>query len=142
MDTKTIARLDKETEDERKRVDELMKLPLWWGYLHVNGVVHAKRFFDNQDLKEAHDSPFVQAVCTPIPCINHEAALTVFHDKFGIREVEEDEPYENPMDIMNVGIREDIDVELIPDCDSREDFIQLRSLERTIENFEKGEYGY
>ena len=50
-------------------------------------------------------------------------------------------PYENPMDIMNVGTREFIDVELIADCDDREDFLQLRSLERTVENFKKEEYG-
>ena len=49
---------------------------------------------------------------------------------------------ENSEDLMDVGIREDIDVELIADCDSREDFIQLRSLERITENFENGEYDY
>ena len=43
-------------------------------------------------------------------------------------------------DIMNVGVREDIDVEELLDCEGREDFLELRSLERTIENFEKGEY--
>lgn len=45
-------------------------------------------------------------------------------------------------DIMNCGERVDLDVEQIPDCDSREDFLQLRSLERTMENFEQGEYNY
>lgn len=47
---------------------------------------------------------------------------------------------ENVEDIINRGVREDLDVELIADCDNREDFLQLRSLERTIENFERGEY--
>lgn len=52
--------------------------------------------------------------------------------------------YEPPIgsreDLMNAGERVGFDVELIPDCDSREDFLELTSLERTIENFERGEY--
>ena len=43
-------------------------------------------------------------------------------------------------DIMNMGERVDIDPDGLTDCDSREDFLQLRSLERTLENFEREEY--
>ena len=45
-------------------------------------------------------------------------------------------------DLMDVGIRVDIDPDSIPDTDSREDFLQLTSLERTIENFRVGEYSF
>ncbi len=44
-------------------------------------------------------------------------------------------------DLMEVGIREDIDVEKILDCESREDFLELTSLQRTAEFFRTEEYG-
>ncbi len=44
-------------------------------------------------------------------------------------------------DIMECCSREDIDVETIPDCSNREDFLELASLQRTVNNFERGEYG-
>ena len=83
MDKKTLDRLEKEAQEEKARVEALMKLPLWWGYLHVNGSVLVKRFFDNRDLTEAHESPFVQAVCTPIPCKDRAEALGKFKAYFG-----------------------------------------------------------
>ncbi len=45
-------------------------------------------------------------------------------------------------DLMEVGIREESDVEQIPDCDSREDFLELASLQRTEEHLVTGEYFY
>jgi len=84
MNKKTIERLDKENQEEKERVEALMKLPLWWGYLHVNGTVQVKRFFDNRDLIEACESPFVQAVCTPMPCEDRADAITQFSAKFGV----------------------------------------------------------
>ncbi len=33
---------------------------MWWGYEHVNGSYHAKRYFDEADLKEARESDFVK----------------------------------------------------------------------------------
>ncbi len=44
-------------------------------------------------------------------------------------------------DIMECSNREEIDVEQIPDCDGREDFLELASLQRTADNFEREEYG-
>ena len=88
MNKKTIERLDKENQEEKERVEALMKLPLWWGYLHVNGSVQVKTFFDNRDLTEAHESPFVQAVCTPMPCKDRADALMKVGRKFGM-EVDE-----------------------------------------------------
>ena len=83
MDKKTLDRLEKEAQEEKARVAALMKLPLWWSYLHVNGSVMVKRFFDNRDLTEAHESPFVQAVCTPMPCKDRAEALVKFRASFG-----------------------------------------------------------
>lgn len=34
----------------------------WWGYLHVNGSIQVKRYWDEKDLQEARESPFVQQV--------------------------------------------------------------------------------
>jgi len=88
MNKKTTDRLDKENQEEKERVEALMKLPLWWGYLHVNGAVQVKRFFDNRELIEAYESSFVQAVCTPMPCKDRAEALATFHKKFGVSEIE------------------------------------------------------
>jgi len=43
-------------------------------------------------------------------------------------------------DIMYQGERVDIDVEAIPDCDSREDFIELNQLSRVHDNFTRDEF--
>jgi hypothetical protein len=37
----------------------------WWGYLHTDGHIQVKRYFDPLDLKEAHESPFVERVFPP-----------------------------------------------------------------------------
>ena len=34
----------------------------WWGYLHVNGSAHCKRYFGPEDTAEASESPFVDIV--------------------------------------------------------------------------------
>ena len=47
----------------------------WWGYLHVNGSVQAKRFFDKRDLDEAWESDFVVHVVGPFPATNRAEAL-------------------------------------------------------------------
>jgi hypothetical protein len=38
----------------------------WWGYIHVDGSLHAKVYFDEKDLNEAYGSPFVGIVFPPI----------------------------------------------------------------------------
>ena len=82
-------RLGDMSQKTKDRIDALMELPLWWGYLHVNGSVHVKLFFDNRDLHEAHESPFVEAVCTPMPCKDLADALAKFLVKFRIKKEEE-----------------------------------------------------
>lgn len=38
----------------------------WWGYIHTSGTLHAKRYFDMQDIEEAKDSPFVKHIFHPM----------------------------------------------------------------------------
>lgn len=37
----------------------------WWGYIHVDGSLHAKRYFDDACISEAAESPFVDTIFTP-----------------------------------------------------------------------------
>jgi hypothetical protein len=50
----------------------------WWGYLHENSSVHAKRVFEptiKGDLEEASESPFVLHVFEPFNAQNRADAL-------------------------------------------------------------------
>ncbi len=38
----------------------------WWGYLHIDGTVHVKRYFDDKDIEDARESDFVRVVAGPI----------------------------------------------------------------------------
>jgi len=49
---------------------------LWWGYLHTEGTLQVKRYFDSRDLEEAKESDFVVAVHGPWPAKNREEAIT------------------------------------------------------------------
>ena len=58
----------------------------WWGYLHDNGSIQAKRYFDRLDLVEAESSDFVSKVCPPFEARNREDALAHLRGFFdGIR---------------------------------------------------------
>lgn len=37
----------------------------WWGYIHEDGSIHTKRYFDKGDLIEAAESPFVKRIFGP-----------------------------------------------------------------------------
>jgi hypothetical protein len=37
----------------------------WWGYIHTDDSIHAKRYFDEGDLREARESDFVDRICPP-----------------------------------------------------------------------------
>ena len=50
---------------------------LWWGYLHTNGNVQAKRYFEPLDIQEAHESSFVQRTTGPFPASGREEALNI-----------------------------------------------------------------
>ncbi len=49
----------------------------WYAYKHVNGEIHAKRYFDDKDIKEAFESDFVSEVLGPIEGTK-EDALNLF----------------------------------------------------------------
>lgn len=51
------------------------QMNLWWGYLHVNGSIQAKRFFSAEDIDEAVQSDFVRYVHGPFEAADREDAL-------------------------------------------------------------------
>ena len=55
---------------------------LWWGYLHTEGTIQAKRFFSDLDLQEAQESPFVQEYYGPFEAEGREEALKILQDYF------------------------------------------------------------
>jgi len=58
----------------------MKKLENWWGYLHEDGSVHAKRVFEpsiNGDIDEAIESPFVLYVVNPFWAKNRQTAILV-----------------------------------------------------------------
>jgi hypothetical protein len=50
----------------------------WWGYLHENGSIQAKRFFNERcqsSIDDAYESDFVQHVIEPFYAENRAYAL-------------------------------------------------------------------
>jgi hypothetical protein len=47
----------------------------WWGYVHVDGSLHVKRYFGPDDLSEARESDFVQEVYGPWKVNTREEAI-------------------------------------------------------------------
>jgi len=47
----------------------------WWGYVHINGTIHVKRYFGPDDLVEARESDFVQDVYGPWQVNTREEAI-------------------------------------------------------------------
>lgn len=54
----------------------------WWGYKHTNGSLQAKRYFGEEDLDEAMESPFVAAVFGPFEADGREEALEILEKNF------------------------------------------------------------
>ncbi len=52
---------------------------MWWGYLHQNGSIHAKRWFgDHKDYTEdCDDNDFVSAVVKPFCAATREEAIEI-----------------------------------------------------------------
>jgi hypothetical protein len=51
----------------------------WYGYLHVNGTLHLKRYFgDRGDIDEAIESDFVSLVKGPFEAETREEAIKIF----------------------------------------------------------------
>lgn len=53
----------------------------WWGYMHTNGSLQVKRYFDERDLSEANESPFVETVYPPFEAGGHEHAIQILKEK-------------------------------------------------------------
>ena len=47
----------------------------WWGYKHVDGTIHVKRFYDDKDITEATESDFVEKVTFPYLAGGRDEAL-------------------------------------------------------------------
>lgn len=47
----------------------------WWGYLHTNGNIQAKRYFDRRDIDEAWESDFVKLAFGPFLASNRTKAI-------------------------------------------------------------------
>ena len=47
----------------------------WWGYIHKNGTLQVKRFFSQQDLDEALESPFCIQVSNVVEAVDREEAI-------------------------------------------------------------------
>jgi len=56
----------------------------WWAYIHVNGSIQLKRYFDVRDLTEAAESPFVKDIIQPFDAFDREAALAHVKQVMGI----------------------------------------------------------
>lgn len=49
----------------------------WWGYIHINGGVQAKRYWDKRDLDDAYESDLVRWVHGPFEATGREDALNI-----------------------------------------------------------------
>ena len=52
----------------------------WWGYLHSDGNIQVKRYFSDQDIIEAYESPFCKHVFHEFECNNREEAIKHIQD--------------------------------------------------------------
>lgn len=59
---------------------------MWWGYLHVDGSIHAKRWFgDVKDYTEdCEGNEFVECVVRPFPCLSREDATAMIRQRLGV----------------------------------------------------------
>ena len=57
----------------------------WWGYLHVEGTLQVKPYFDPLDLTEARESPFVKSVHGPWEVEGREEALAKLRADLGTK---------------------------------------------------------
>lgn len=54
----------------------LSRVPIqWWGYVHVSGSYHPKRYWDDKDLDSARESDFVLEVHGPFEAVSRHDAL-------------------------------------------------------------------
>lgn len=53
----------------------------WWGYIHTNGSVIAKRYYDRAALRDARESTFVNIVVEPFLADNHSEAVKIIKNE-------------------------------------------------------------
>ena len=58
-------------------------LPWWWGYLHINETIQAKRYLWDGELnmKDAKESSHVAKVFGPFEANSRQEALEIIHEK-------------------------------------------------------------
>lgn len=54
---------------------------LWWGYKHTSGTYQAKRYFDQRDIKDAIESPFVASFTGPFHAESRDEALKIVEEQ-------------------------------------------------------------
>ena len=54
----------------------------WWGYLHTEGSIHAKRYFDEGDIEEARSSPFCKKIYGPFEAATSGDAIEMLFKHF------------------------------------------------------------
>lgn len=52
-----------------------MEKKLWWGYIHTNGNIQVKPFFEREDVRDAISSPFCAEVFTEFEADSREDAI-------------------------------------------------------------------
>ena len=75
----------------------MSKKLMWWGYLHINGTIHLKRYFSKLDIQDAKMSSFVKYTVQPFEADNREKALKLLINKIKIMSllpdiIEEEDP--------------------------------------------------
>ena len=54
----------------------------WWGYKHKNGKIFSKRYFSQDDITEAEESPFVRDTFGPFQADDKEDANNILEKAF------------------------------------------------------------
>lgn len=57
---------------------------MWWGYQHSNGSLHVKRYFSEDQIEDANESPFVQRIFGPWDVSNRSEAENKLRACLGI----------------------------------------------------------
>ena len=53
----------------------------WWGYKHVDGSLHTKRWLSHLDIPEAQSSEFVARVTQVFECHTREEAMIIVEER-------------------------------------------------------------
>lgn len=62
------------------------RLRKFWGYKHTSGTIHTKVFFDQMDIVEANESPFVAHLMVPFEASDITEAQEKVQKYFNLNE--------------------------------------------------------